>query len=110
MCRGRRRAHHRFDVGVGQGIEDAIEHEQIGVFVLEQEFEVIGERIARPVALVKDSPGTIGAAAAAHVLVGDAVRPSHGRGNRQLMYERRAVQTSALGDCLFLERGRLGEL
>ena len=79
--------------------------------MLEQEFEVVGERIAWPVALVEDSPGTIGAAAAADVLVGYTARPSHGRGNRQLICERGSSgQTSALWDRLFLERGGLGEL
>jgi hypothetical protein len=35
MCGGGRRAHHRFDLGLRERIEDALEHQQVCVFVLE---------------------------------------------------------------------------
>ena len=99
-----RGAHRRFDSGLGQRVEDAPEHQQVSVFVLEQEFQVVGEFIARPVTLVENSPGALGAPAAAHVLVGYTARPSHGRGDRQLIHEcgsagqtiHRSLETGAL--------------
>ena len=107
MNRRRSRAYHRFDRGLRRSFEDPLEDEEICIFVLEAERDVISQAVARPVPLVEDSPHPIPPAAAADMLLSHAARATDGCGDQELMPDgRRAHEADVRGDGLLLKRDR----
>ena len=100
-------ADHRFDRGLWRSFEDPLEDEEICIFVLEAERQVISEAVARPVSLVEDSPHPIPPAAAADMLFSHAARATDGCGDQELMRDGcRAHEADVRRDGLLLKRDR----
>src|SRR5205085_3996916 len=91
--------------------QNALEHQQIQLFVPQGEAQVVAESVAGPIALVEYVPLALLAIAAADMLMGNGDRPANRRLNVERMREERPASQSAVGgNRLFLENFNVGLL
>ena len=89
------------------GIEHALQNQQIEGFVAKREGQVIGDGVTRPISLVEDAPAVLGPLAAPDMAVCDRAGGADRRFDAEALHERRpAGKPRTLGDELILEHGR----